>query len=374
MKKYLQLCLLVSGTFLFSCNQSDRSDIDSGIADSTTAALTSYSIEDIHQEMLYRSEIMSLADSIPSGDTPRKYVRLPVPGLQDVPNERLFNYYVSYLKERKVIYGADNRKDIIYGPDDRGDIGTLLDTGAKKNVRVVVALIEKNKLKLNGNGTYRLRPTGDYKTLYKLCDDERFKDQPVFANCSGFAIAPDLIASAGHCISKDNYKNYVAIFDLTLLNVQQYLTAGIPADLVFQITDVIDRKYTAVDDYAVIKVNRPIPQDRISKVQRAADISANSFYVLGFPCGIPMKCIDDANLRNTDDPLFFVINSDTYGGNSGSPVFDMDTDSVVGILVRGNQDFKIETAVNCSSSVQCPEKGCRGEDVSRNKPLLRHIK
>jgi hypothetical protein len=62
-------------------------------------------------------------------------------------------------------------------------------------------------------------------------------------------------------------------------------------------------------------------------------------------------------------PAFFVANLDTYGGNSGSPVFNSETHKVEGILVRGETDFT--TIGACTVSMRCPNTGCRGEDCTR---------
>jgi hypothetical protein len=58
-----------------------------------------------------------------------------------------------------------------------------------------------------------------------------------------------------------------------------------------------------------------------------------------------------------------VANLDTYGGNSGSPVFNATNHQVEGILVRGENDFV--TNGSCYVSLVCPTTGCRGEDVTR---------
>ena len=62
-------------------------------------------------------------------------------------------------------------------------------------------------------------------------------------------------------------------------------------------------------------------------------------------------------------PSYFVSNLDTYGGNSGSAVFNSATNEVVGILVRGDADFFSQNG--CAVSNRCFASGCRGEDVTR---------
>ena len=58
-----------------------------------------------------------------------------------------------------------------------------------------------------------------------------------------------------------------------------------------------------------------------------------------------------------------MANLDTYGGNSGSAVFNAKTGLVEGILVRGEQDYVQKG--DCRVSNVCPADGCRGEDVTK---------
>jgi hypothetical protein len=76
-----------------------------------------------------------------------------------------------------------------------------------------------------------------------------------------------------------------------------------------------------------------------------------------------MKVAAGAAVRDNTPSAFFVANLDTYGGNSGSPVFNSVTHEVEGILVRGEADFVQQG--NCRVSLVCPSTGCRGEDVTR---------
>src|SRR5690606_25377246 len=47
-----------------------------------------------------------------------------------------------------------------------------------------------------------------------FCSSERFTEQPNPGMCSGFLIAPDLIATAGHCVTLDNFcEEYEWVFD-----------------------------------------------------------------------------------------------------------------------------------------------------------------
>jgi hypothetical protein len=84
--------------------------------------------------------------------------------------------------------------------------------------------------------------------------------------------------------------------------------------------------------------------------------------VIGHPCGLPQKYAPGAQVRHNSAGPFFVANLDTYGGNSGSAVFNATNRAVEGILVRGENDFV--TNGTCYVSLVCPTTGCRGEDVT----------
>jgi hypothetical protein len=100
---------------------------------------------------------------------------------------------------------------------------------------------------------------------------------------------------------------------------------------------------------------------RFRKVSKAR--TGRSLYVVGHPCGLPQKYAPGAAIRHNSPKNYFVANLDTYGGNSGSPVFDARTHRVEGVLVRGETDFISNGG--CYVSLVCPTTGCRGEDVTR---------
>lgn len=61
---------------------------------------------------------------------------------------------------------------------------------------------------------------------------------------------------------------------------------------------------------------------------------------------------------------FFVANLDSFGGNSGSAVFNVTTEEVEGILVRGEADYKKKPGSSCGTPFKCKDDACRGEDVT----------
>ena len=70
-------------------------------------------------------------------------------------------------------------------------------------------------------------------------------------------------------------------------------------------------------------------------------------------------------VRKNVNPIYFSSNLDTFGGNSGSAVFNADTGEVEGILVRGEADYVNDRRRGCKVPNQCSDGGCRGEEVTR---------
>ena len=87
--------------------------------------------------------------------------------------------------------------------------------------------------------------------------------------------------------------------------------------------------------------------------------------VIGHPSGLPTKISDGAIVRENANKVFFQSTLDTFGGNSGSAVFDAKTGLVEGILVRGERDYVQDPVMNCSRPKVCKVTECRGEDVTR---------
>jgi hypothetical protein len=85
--------------------------------------------------------------------------------------------------------------------------------------------------------------------------------------------------------------------------------------------------------------------------------------------GLPKIVTDQAFLRGNLLNKTFTISSDTYSGNSGSPVIDSETSLVEGILVKGDQDFEMDYLSGCKRSVHCDDNTCTGETVLRSASI-----
>jgi Trypsin-like peptidase domain len=198
---------------------------------------------------------------------------------------------------------------------------------------------------------------------------ERFFDEPAPGFCTGFKVGKDLVATAGHCV-KDAL-DCQSIRMITGYKIDGLATApnkNIASNRVFACKEIVGRTQTANDaDWAVVRVDREMSSIPEATLRTAGTpLAAEAMTVVGYPIGLPVKIAGGANIREVK-PHFFVTNTDTYGGNSGSPVFSSDGLAkgellVEGILVRGETDFVLQTP--CRISKRCASKQCRGEDAT----------
>ena len=322
--------------------------------------LTEKDLESIpHEELLAELKSRQLKGGKAEKDLANSSgVRTSTNPLSDVPEMKLFEK-------------AMERQKVIYGVDDRREIKELLDGMIKNNADSVVGIFDFDQIVPNGDGTSRL-VLRSYQESFRLCSNELFSRQPVGPSCTGFLIAPDLIATAGHCIDGSNFLTKRFVFGFEIINGDVAKTTISDSDI-FEATAIVDHRLeTAGSDYAIVKLDRPVAGHNIVTLNSRQKIRDNErLYVIGHPSGLPKKFADGAVVRDNTPSTHFVSNLDTYGGNSGSPVFNANTHEVEGILVRGENDFVLVNG--CARSQVCPTTGCRGEDVTRVSEFINKI-
>jgi V8-like Glu-specific endopeptidase len=261
------------------------------------------------------------------------------------------------------------RPDVIYGDDDRQEY-YLASSDWKLKADSTVALIRASSLDMQGAITSI--KTVSYGKSLGLCATEPFYDQETAAFCSGFLIAPDVIVTAGHCIRTQancDSTNFVFGFRFDAPEAQP---RSVSTDHVFKCTQLIFSVASpAGEDFAIAKIDRPVTfvQPLTYRTSGAAAIG-QALRVIGHPAGLPVKLAGNAVVR-ADFPEYLQANLDTYGGNSGSAVFNENTGEVEGVLVRGEMDYLYQNG--CRVSNRCEADKCRGEDVTKIERVLSHL-
>lgn len=259
------------------------------------------------------------------------------------------------------VYAAQMHPLVIYGADNRLEVHEESDASRRELARSVVAIMPSGSLRSSGPGVAQV--TGmKFGQMNNLCPGEKFTDQLAPAFCSGFLVADNIIATAGHCVQDPNFcQDSRFVFDFSVDHKVRDPNAVKSMD-VYGCKRVIFEEIDAQGaDYAFVELDRPVVGRTPVRLAPQAPKAGDAVFVIGHPVGLPAKIAGGANVRR-NTPGYFVANLDTYGGNSGSAVFVEGTNEVAGILVRGEQDF-IRRGT-CNVSYQCRDELCRGEDVT----------
>jgi V8-like Glu-specific endopeptidase len=261
---------------------------------------------------------------------------------------------------------VQDRQRVIYGVDNRVDLYRLRKPRVLKRADSVAALVRASDLTRNdSDGTYTLA-TRSYQAEYDLCGSESFASQRLGCFCTGFLVARDVIATAGHCVkSPADLARTRFVFGFRMIDRSTAQTT-FPAADVYAGASIIGRQMSDDGtDWALVRLERPVAGRRPLRARKSGKVPDRApLFVIGHPNGLPTKFADGAAVRDNSPRPYFVANLDTYGGNSGSPVFNARTLTVEGILVRGENDFVSNGS--CNISLVCPTTGCRGEDVTRS--------
>lgn len=271
--------------------------------------------------------------------------------------------------ESGVVYGTDNRQDVYAHPD------ATLRARAQQST---VALMDRSDVNTSNpnNVTFRSSTLG---VAQNLCSTERFRNDPTAAFCSGTLIDDDLVLTAGHCItSTTDCANTRFVFNYyrTGANTMQTVTT---AD-VFSCSQIVARREGTVGgqvlDYAIVRLDRPATPRFTPAPVRTANVAMSTgqnVAVIGSGSGIPFKIDSGGKVRNARAGVldYFIATTDTFGGNSGSGVYETNSHEVVGILVRGDTDYV--RSGSCYRVNVCTESGCGGEGVNYVAPALQHF-
>jgi hypothetical protein len=258
---------------------------------------------------------------------------------------------------------AQFRSKVVYGTDTRIDLYQTDDARLRSLADSTVALFQSAGVSSQG-GVAKLT-TQSYAERYGLCKEEPFYEQETGAFCSGSLVAPDVIMTAGHCVpSAEECAKIKFVFGFAVKE-KGVLPKSVLETEVYGCKELIGREQVGNGaDWALVRLDRKVAGHSPLKLNLTGQIEAKTeVLVIGHPAGLPTKIAGGAHVRDSSKPGFFVANLDTYGGNSGSAVFNAATGLVEGILVRGEQDYAQKDG--CFVSNLCPVDGCRGEDVTK---------
>lgn len=183
-----------------------------------------------------------------------------------------------------------------------------------------------------------------------VCPSQKFTTQPILSVCTGFLIGKDRLLTAGHCMkTQRDCEDGLWVFEF-FKDAKK-----IPSRNIYRCKKIISRNEGATflgKDYAIIQLEREVKNRKVLKVQKSKSLRKNGkVAVIGHPLGLPMKTALGKITSAWFGP-YFKTNLDTFVGNSGSPVFNLETAEVIGLLVGGAEDFSQHKSEQCLENLR----------------------
>lgn len=257
------------------------------------------------------------------------------------------------------IYGEDNRNSIYTAPATIQQLGRSVPGQFSKDVLV------------NKGGSFVVEST----TLGRRhCSSVRFGEEFLGPKCTGFLVAPNVVATAGHCVKNaDDCAQFYWAFDYKVKSAGDTSYTRIPAENVYTCKRVLAQKFEFMDgiDFALIQLDRevigrdPLPLDFTSESP-----VGTALFVLGYPSSTPLKYTNSGTITKSLEKVYH-SNLDTFSGNSGSPVFEVSTNKITGIVSEGNGDWVWNDGNTCKIAKVCREGGTCVPSITAKISLMK---
>ncbi len=255
--------------------------------------------------------------------------------LSHISTEQLVKLLV--LKAREL-----NSDRGIWGRDSRVDYYDIDDEQVRKNAHCTAVICMKSNLTADANGCSTLR-IKNYGKTFNLCESEPFHHQPIAAGRigTGFLVAGDIVATAGHCADEKNLPDLRFIFGYKM-SAPSTPETQIPNENIYRGVKLLHRVYQrgGGSDWALVRLDRKVVGQEVAVLSKQAIARDRPVYIIGHPVGLPLKYSPGATVSDIRT-AYFSADLNVFCGSSGSPVFDSHNHEVIGIVVRGdNRDFR----------------------------------
>jgi hypothetical protein len=257
---------------------------------------------------------------------------------------------------------------LIFGADERLDFGAMSSQEQARSRAVAIHAFSSGVSCAGGTCTLANAPFNTSPEGLRLCSGVRFRgqDYATSGNCSAWLVAPNLVATAGHCIDTSTCSTSRYIFGFTAAADGTGEVTSFPQSDVYSCSSVVTRVYDGNNptnsDYALVKLDRVVSGQTPFFVRYLGEPALNlQLNMYGHPSALPKKITRNAWIQNATSAQRLYANGDIFGGNSGGPVIDLATGVGEGIVVtQPVPRFSLSSDAQGSCHVYrtCPDTGC----------------
>lgn len=263
---------------------------------------------------------------------------------------------------------SDLGVDAIYGLDNRVDGSAITEKNLIQLKSAIGLMVSKDQVE-TGLLTSKIKATPMTESV-NACKDVRYSNELTIQSCTAFLIAPDLMATAGHCIQEAiDCENKIIAFDVNEAS-QKGDHYKVLNSNIFECQEVVAQSFNDSGDYSVFRLKKK-PRRASLQLRTKGELTAKEkVLMLGHPLGQPLKLSPAVSPTDLTNPLLFKAPLNSFVGNSGSPVINARTLKVEGILVNGAEDFLLDEINQCYRFQVHEVKAGTGEGVSRISEIL----
>jgi Trypsin-like peptidase domain len=203
----------------------------------------------------------------------------------------------------------------------------------KADANAVAAVIMQDDLiKQDEPGeTFKLK-TKNYGECFNLSDHDSFYKQPIASGQmgSGFLVKEDVMVTTGPLVTEENLPNLCFVFGYRM-NDENKACKTIAVEDIFKGIKIIDKAENG-GNWVLVQLDRKVENRAPVKLANKDVEVGQSVHVVGHPLGLPLKYISGPQVLETIDDHQFTANLGMYGAGCGSPIFDLKTHEVLGIV------------------------------------------
>lgn len=237
---------------------------------------------------------------------------------------------------------AQNGQKAIYGTFDNEFISMKVPKKIREMATGISYLVDK-RLVSHKSATESVIYGQSLRERDNVCSQEKFSENLSAGFCTGFLVGKDIIVTAGHCVKEiSECRNTSFVFGVNSAK-EDRRQFKIDRDNVYSCKRVLTSFHEegTLYDFAVIQLDREVKYRHVFILGNDTKITTKSkLAMLGHPNGLALTYSAPAPVTQTWDSDIFRTALDSFSGNSGSPVFDLATEKVMGILTGGQEDFE----------------------------------
>jgi V8-like Glu-specific endopeptidase len=257
---------------------------------------------------------------------------------------------------------------VIFGADERLDHGAMAANEQSRAQAVAVHVLSPGLSCAAGTCTLTTQPFTNSPEGGRLCETVRFRNQlwATQGNCTAWLVGPNLLATAGHCISSSTCASARYIFGFHAAANGGNVVTSFPEANVYSCSSVVARVYNGNaptnQDYALVRLDRNVSGRAPVIVRHTGQVpNSEQVHAYGHPSALPLKLTRNMWIQDNTFTERFFGNGDVFGGNSGGPVWNTTNWTVEGIVVTQPVPRFVtstDSQGTCSQYRVCPDTGC----------------